>query len=117
MLGSSEFGNENMIRSFKYRIYPNKEQARLLYNLLLEKSIEAYKKEGKDILGYKLNTLALRLRKEKGFTIYAQSTQEIGRREINACGDETAMIEKAITSYVKETGNLEMASNCQFQEY
>ncbi len=79
-----------MIRAFKYRIYPSKEQekvldsqleqARLLYNLLLEKSIEAYKKEGKGILGYNLSTLALRLRKERDFTLYAQSTQEIADR-------------------------------------
>ncbi len=30
----------------------------------------------------------------------------LGRREINACGDETNMIEKATVSLVKETGNL-----------
>ncbi len=80
MKSSSEFGNENIIRAFKYRIYPNKEQARLLYNLLLEKSIEAYKKEGKGILSYKLNMLVLRLRKENDLTIYSQTTQEIADR-------------------------------------
>ena len=54
-----------MKRAFKYRIYPTKEQeeslkkqieeARILYNLLLEASIKAYKEEKKSILGYDLN--------------------------------------------------------------
>ncbi len=79
-----------MIRSFKYRLYVTKEQdivldkqleeARALYNLLLEASIKAYKEDNKSLLGYKLNELSLRLRKEKGLSISAQSSQEIAGR-------------------------------------
>ena len=78
-----------MKRAFKYRIYPargqeenlNKriEEARRFYNLLLEASIKAYKKEKKSILGYDLNELALEIRTEKNLThISAQSTRAVG---------------------------------------
>ena len=79
-----------MKRAFKYRIYPTKEQedllnkyleeSRQLYNSLLEKSIKAYKEENKTLLGYNLKEVALKLRKEKGFTVYAQSTQDVADR-------------------------------------
>ncbi len=85
MMNSSEFGNENMIQAFKYRIYPAREQES---KLEIDRDINA------------------------AINIYI-----FGRREINACGDETAMVEKATVSHVKEAGNLETASNCQFREY
>ncbi len=80
-----------MKRAFKYRIYPTKEQeeslkkqieeARILYNLLLEASIKAYKEEKKSILGYDLNELALKIRKEKNLThVSAQSAQDVAVR-------------------------------------
>ena len=56
------------------------EESRQLYNLLLEASIKAYKGENKNLLGYNLQKVALRLRKEKGFTVYAQEAQDIADR-------------------------------------
>ncbi len=80
-----------MKRAFKYRLYPTKEQedllnkyleeARQLYNSLLEASIKAYKEEKKRILGYDLNELALKMRKQKNLThVSAQSVQDIAAR-------------------------------------
>ena len=79
-----------MKRAFKYRLYPTKEQeeildkyleeSRQLYNSLLEASIKAYKEENKNLLGYDLQKAALKLRKEKGFTVYSQSTQDVADR-------------------------------------
>ena len=83
-----------MRRAFKYRLYPTKEQeelldkyleeSRQLYNSLLEASIKAYKEENKHLLGYDLQKVALKLRKEKKFTVYAQSTQDVADRVTNA---------------------------------
>ena len=79
-----------MKRAFKYRLYPTKEQeelldkyveeSRQLYNLLLEASIKAYKEENKTLLGYDLNKLVLKIRKEKEFTVYASSAQVVADR-------------------------------------
>ena len=79
-----------MKRAFKYRVYPTREQedllnkyleeSRQLYNSLLEESIKAYKEDGNTLLGYNLQKTALKLRKEKGFTVYAQSTQDVADR-------------------------------------
>ena len=79
-----------MKRAFKYRVYPSKkqeelldkylEESRQLYNLLLEASIKAYKEENKNLLGYDLNKLALKLRKEKGFTIHSQEAYDVADR-------------------------------------
>ncbi len=85
MSSNLEFGNENMIRAFKYRIYPTKGQEN---NLEIDRDINA------------------------AINIYTLSS-----REINACGDETNMVEKATVSLVKEIGNLETASNYQFWRY
>lgn len=51
-----------MLKAFKYRLYPNREQrkaidftlerCRLLYNRLLEERIHAYKSEGKSVTYY-----------------------------------------------------------------
>ena len=79
-----------MKRAFKYRVYPTKEQeelldkyleeSRQLYNLLLEASTKAYKEENKTLLGYDLNKLVLKIRKEKEFTVYASSAQVVADR-------------------------------------
>ena len=81
----------NLKRAFKYRIYPTEEQeavlnkrleeSRLLYNLLLDASIKAYKDDNKRLLGYDLMKAALKIRKDKGFIdLNAQSTQNIADR-------------------------------------
>ena len=81
-----------IIRTYKYRIYPNKEQAekidytldlcRWLYNSALEQRITAYKKHGKSISYYEQQNELPQLKKElpEFKEVYSQVLQDVLRR-------------------------------------
>lgn len=78
-----------MLKSYKYRIYPNKEQiskfeqhfgcCRYIYNWGLNKKIEFYNKEKRQLTGFELQNLVTGFKKEAGMEwlneINAQSLQ------------------------------------------
>lgn len=64
-----------MLKSYEYRLYPNKEQtimlakhfgcSRFIYNWALTKRIEEYEKTGKTISKFELNKMITQLKKTK----------------------------------------------------
>ena len=64
-----------MLKSYEYRLYPNKEQIimlakhfgcnRFIYNWALAKRIEKYEKTGKTISKFELNKMITQLKKEE----------------------------------------------------
>lgn len=79
-----------MLKSYEYRLYPNKEQRvllakhfgcnRFIYNWALAKRIEAYKKTGKTISKYELDKMITQLKKDEKTAwlseVNAQSLQQ-----------------------------------------
>ena len=84
-----------LIRAYKFRIYPDtKRQSEILsqlalskefYNLLLEKSIKSYKEGTKKLSMASLNKFAKEIEKDKKFLqIYSQTRCEIKYRVMKA---------------------------------
>lgn len=81
-----------MLKAYKYRLYPNREQrkafdftlerCRLLYNRLLEERIHAYKSEGKSSTYYaQANTLSERKRHIPALKhVHSQVLQDVAKR-------------------------------------
>lgn len=81
-----------MLRTYRYRLYPNKTQrehirkntdaCRFVYNWALETKMRVYEQDGKNLSWYDLNNLLIELKQDHPFLkhVYSQSLQQAIKR-------------------------------------